>query len=139
MSDGRDRYLQKQADLLTTQANLVEIDLLGSGRSTTLARTAEITSPPDWRYVVSISRAHRRSDLEIYAFSLRDRLPRCRIPLRAADPDVMLDLPAVFARCYEVGGYDLVVDYTQMPSVTLSAAEEEWLHLRLQEQGVLQR
>ena len=139
MSDGRDQYLQKQADLLTTQANLVEIDLLGSGRSTTLARTADITSPLDWRYVISISRAHRRSDLEIYAFPLRDRLPRCRIPLRAADPDVVLDLPAVFDRCYEVGGYDLVVDYAQDPPVTLSVAEKEWLHMRLQEQDVSQK
>lgn len=84
------------------------------------ARTAEITSPADWRYVISISRAHRRSDLEIYAFALRDRLPRCRIPLRAADPDVVLDLPTVFTRCYEVGGYDLVVDYTRAPSVMLT-------------------
>lgn len=137
IGDGRDQYLRKQADLLATQANLVEIDLLGSGRSTTLARTTEITSPPDWRYAVSISRAHRRSDLELYAFSLRDRLPRCRIPLRAADPDVVLDLPAVFDRCYDVGGYDLVVDYSQEPRATLSVAEAEWLQKHLRDQGVI--
>ena len=69
--------------------------------------------------------------------ALQDRLPRCRIPLRAADPDVVLDLPAVFARCYDVGGYDLLVDYTQAPPVPLSASEADWLHRRLQEQGVL--
>jgi len=135
--EGRNQYLQKQADLLTTQINLVEIDLLGDGRSTTLARTANITEPADWRYVISINRANQRSRLELYAIALKDRLPRCRIPLRPADPDVVLDLPAVLARCYEVGGYDLMVDYTQAPRATLSEAETAWLHTRLQEQGVL--
>jgi hypothetical protein len=127
IGEGREKYLQKQADLLASQANLVEIDLLGTGRGTTLARTANITTPPDWRYVVSVNRAHQRSRLEVYAFSLRDRLPRCRIPLRPADPDAVLDLPAVFARCYEVGGYDLLVDYTQPPPLELSEAELAWV------------
>lgn len=135
--EGRDQYLQKQDDLLTTQINLVEIDLLGYGRNTTRARTVEITEPPDWRYVVSVSRERYRSRLEVYAFTFKDRLPRCRIPLRPADPDVVLDLPAVFARCYEVGGYDLMVDYTQAPRTTLSEAETAWLHTRLQERGFL--
>ncbi len=97
----------------------MEIDLLGEGRVTTLARTAAIIEPPDWRYVVSVSRARSRRRLEVYAFSIKERLPRCRIPLRPADPDVVLDLPAVFARCYEVGGYDLMVNYQADPPVTL--------------------
>lgn len=134
--EGREHYLQKQADLLTTHANLVEIDLLGEGRSTTLARTATITNPPDWRYVVSVSRAHRRSRIEVYAFGIKERLPRCRIPLRPADPDVVLDLPAVFARCYEVGGYDLLVDYHTDPSVTLPKEELTWLREHLQAPGI---
>ncbi|MEZ4866136.1 MAG: DUF4058 family protein [Caldilineaceae bacterium] len=125
--DGREQYLKKQADLLTTQVNLVEIDLLSGGRSTTLARNAKITNPPDWRYVVCINRVRRRDRLEIYAFGLRDHLPRCRIPLRAADPDVALDLPAVFARCYDVGGYDLLIDYQQEPPISLNEGEQGWL------------
>jgi hypothetical protein len=134
--EGREDYLQKQADLLTTHANLVEIDLLGEGRATTLARTAALVDPPDWRYVVSVSRARNRSRLEVYAIRLQDRLPRCRIPLRPADPDVVLDLPAVFARCYAVGGYDLLVDYNAEPPVTLPPAALTWLHTHLQSQGI---
>ena len=137
IGDGREQYLQKQTNLLTTQINLVEIDLLGTGRSTTLARTAAITEPPGWRYNVSVSRAHRRSRLEVYLMALQDRLPRSRIPLRAADPDVVLDLPAVFARSYDVGGYDLLIDYTLAPPVPLSASEADWLHRRLQKRDEL--
>lgn len=134
--EGREHYLQKQADLLTTHSNFVEIDLLGEGRATTLARTAVITNPPDWRYVVSISRASARRRIEVYAFGIKEPLPRCRIPLRPADPDVVLDLPAVFARCYEVGGYDLLVDYHADPPVTLPPAELAWLRAHLQSHGI---
>ncbi len=131
IGDGREQYLQKQADLLATPVNLVEIDLLREGRPTTLARQADITQPPEWRYVVSVSRGGQRNRLEVYAFGIRDRLPRCRIPLRSPDPDVVLDLPAVFARCYDVGSYDLLIDYTRLPPGELSEAELAWLRSHL--------
>lgn len=135
--DGREKYTKKQADLLDSQVNLVEIDLL-SGPTATLARAATINAPHDWRYVVSISPPHRDNQLEVYAFSLNERLPRCRIPLREEDPDVVLDLPAVFTRSYDIGGYDLLIDYGQMPPVSLSKAEQEWLTNLLNESGIRQ-
>lgn len=138
IGDGRDQYLQKQQDLLATHSNLVEIDLLGTGRPTALSRTANIETPADWRYTISISRAERRYRLEVYAFALSDRLPRCRIPLRAADPDVVLDLPTVFTRCYDVGGYDLMINYQEEPRVTLKETELSWLNQHLQERGIRQ-
>jgi hypothetical protein len=131
--EGREAYLRKQSDLLNSQVNLVEIDLLGSGQPTTFARTARIATQADWRYTIAISRAHRRKSLEVYAFGLRDRLPRCRIPLRTEDPDAVLDLPAVFDRCYDVGGYDLLVDYTQDPPTGLREEDTAWLHEHLRE------
>lgn len=136
MGEGRTQYLQKQNDLLTSQVNLVEIDLLSAEPTPTLARTMVIDKPPGWRYVVSVNRSHQRYRLEVYAFGLKERLPRCRIPLRAADPDVTLDLPAVFARCYEVGGYDLLIDYQQEPPLALKEWEVEWLQAHLHKQGL---
>lgn len=105
----------------------MEIDLLGYGQPTVLARNAIITEPADWRYLINTSRAQRRNELEFYAIPLRERLPRCRIPLRPPDPDVVLDLPAVFSRCYDVGGYDLLIDYSQPPAVPLRENETVWL------------
>ncbi len=135
VGDGREHYLQKQTELLNTKANLVEIDLLGYGQDTVLARNAIITEPADWRYQINISRAQRRHELELYAVPLRERLPRCRIPLRPPDPDVVLDLTAVFNRCYDVGGYDLLIDYSQPPPVPLRDKETAWLATLLQEIG----
>ena len=62
------------------------------------------------------------------------RLQRCRIPLREEDDDVVLDLPAVFNRCYEVGAYAALIDYAQPPPVNISERETEWLTAHLQNQ-----
>ena len=136
VGDGRDQYLQKQTDLLATEVNLVEIDLLGYGKPTVLARNVAITDPADWRYLADISRARPRTELEIYAIPLPKPLPKCRIPLLREDPDAVLDLQAVFNRSYDVGGYDLLIDYTQPPPVPLTDAEAAWLDALLKEKNL---
>jgi hypothetical protein len=132
---GREQYIQKQDDLLNSQVNLVEVDLL-SGQTSTFARLFEINSPHDWRYIISISRPQRRNRLEVYAIALKDRLPRCKIPLLQEDDDAVLDLPTVFSRCYDVGSYDLLLNYRNAPPVSLSQAEDEWMAAFLLEKGI---
>lgn len=95
-----------------------------------------MTRPADWRYIISTSRPHQRHKLEVYPISLKDRLPQCPIPLRQGDEDVVLDLAAVFTRCYEVGGYDLLINYQQNPPVSLNKAEEAWLVDLLVQEGL---
>lgn len=107
--------------------------MLGYGQETVLARRGSITKPADWRYLIDISRSGRRNALEVYAIPLRDRLPNCRIPLRPPDADAVLALTAVFNRCYDVGSYDLLIDYGKPPEVSLSDAEADWLKTFLQE------
>ena len=123
--EGRDReqYLQKQREILASDAHFVEIDLLGYGLNTVLARNIVRLKPENWRYVVNVSRAERRDSLDVYSFSLQQRMPRVSVPLRKPDPDVVLDLPTVFNRCYEMGGYDLIVDYSDSPQTPLSEKE----------------
>jgi hypothetical protein len=78
----------------------------------------------------------QRHRLEVYAVPLRDRLPNCRIPLRPPDEDVVLDLTAVLNRTYDVGSYDLLIDYSQPPSVPLTEAEAAWLDQWLREKEI---
>ncbi|MEM7536188.1 MAG: DUF4058 family protein [Chloroflexota bacterium] len=136
IADGHEEYLQNQQERLQSQTNLVEIDLLSCGRPTTLARLYEIRKPADWRYMITVSRPRNRRQLQFYAIPLDQRLPRCRIPLREDEPDAVLDLPAIFTRCYEVGGYDHLIDYSRDPSVTLSEAEQAWMNTLLVDAGL---
>ncbi len=135
--NGRNQYLQKQDDLMATDVNLVEIDLLGYGQHTVLARNVTIENPADWRYLINISRSGQRPTLELYAIRLADKLPNCRIPLRPLDADAVLDLTAVFTRSYDVGGYDLLIDYSQPPSAPLRDAEAAWIVAWLQDKGLI--
>ncbi len=135
VGEGRMHYRQKQKDILQAQVNFVEIDLLSKEGGITLANNASLASPADIRYMVSIWRAERSGSLEAYPTPLRNRLPRCSIPLRPPDADVVLDLPAVFTRCYDVGSYDLMIDYRQPPPVSLSEEEQRWLVGLLTEKG----
>jgi len=135
--EGGEQYAEKQRELLDTPVNLVEIDLLSYGKRSPLAQQTRAIEPPDWRYLISISRT-KRLGIEFYAVPLRERLPRCRIPLRPPDPDAVLDLPMVFTRCYEVGGYDLLIDYRQPPPVPLRDEELVWVEQLLQEKGLRQ-
>ena len=132
---GRAQYIERQDEILNTPVNLVEIDLL-SRPTATYARNFELHSPHDWRYIVSVSRIQRRTCVEVYAFPLRARLPRPKIPLLPEDTDAVLDLPAVYARCYKIGDYDLILDYSNPPPVTLTKTEEEWLEALLLEKGL---
>lgn len=125
--DGRQRYVQKQEQLLQTQTSLVEIDLLRGGQHTVAVPEYQVRPIPNWRYLVCVKRPGR-NEFEIYFTPLQSRLPRCRIPLREPDPDVVLDLPAVFQRTYDISGFEDLIDYRQPPPPPpLSEDETAWL------------
>lgn len=134
--EGREQYLAKQKALLRTAANLVEIDLLGYGRNTVLARHVHDIKPSEWRYIISTSRADKRYKLEYYAIPLSERLPRCQIPLRSPDPDAVLDLQAIFTHAYNRAGLARRIDYDEPPQISLNAKELQWIEDVLIEKGV---
>ena len=86
--------------------------------------------------MVSVSRAGQRERLEVYLRTLRERLPRVTIPLRAPDQDVGLDLQGVFERCYEYGAYEDLVDYRANPEVPLPPEDAAWVDEHLRRQGL---
>lgn len=49
---------------------------------------------------------------------------------------MVLDIQAVFTRCYDAARYDLNADYRQPPPVALAPAEAAWLEQHLAEQGL---
>ena len=124
--DGRAQYLQKRSEVLRSFANMVEIDLLKEGARVT-QKVRDQQGERDYRYVISVSRAQKRSLFEMYPLTLRDKLPLFRIPLKNDDPDVVLDLQAVFVLAYENGAYDATIDYAQPPRAPLSDDERAYI------------
>jgi hypothetical protein len=53
-------------------------------------------------------------------------LPQVPIPLKTGDPDVVLDLSAVFTTVYERARYDLTLDYNDSLTLPLPAGDAVW-------------
>jgi hypothetical protein len=121
---GRQQYCDKSSDLLRTNTHFVELDLLRCGERTI------VSNPPMGDYFAIVSRAQRRPSVEVYGWPLAHRLPIIPIPLAGSDPDVRLDLQAVFDLVYNRAGYDYALDYQQHIHPSLSETEASWLKAR---------
>ncbi len=126
----RDAFEQKQREVLSSQANWVQIDLQRSGDRVGCHPSIETHARrKGYHYLVTVSRAGRRSpalDLDLYGFTVRDPLPVISVPLLDPDPDVTLDLGVVFRRAYETGPYRKIIDYRAQPSPPLAGEEAAW-------------
>jgi hypothetical protein len=132
---GRRDYVQKRGELWGGGANLVEIDLLRSGRSTTRLSEEQLSQLGRFHYVIAVSRAEppRR---EAYQTTVRGRLPRVAVPLAAGDADVTLDLQAAFTRCWDEGAYPDLLRYEGPPPGPMSAEDVAWCEDVLRQKGM---
>jgi hypothetical protein len=109
---GRTLYLRKQKEVIGSQINLVEIDLLRAGRHTTAVPQRKLrrkAGPFD--YHVCVAPAHDWMNRYVYTFHMQDRLPEIDIPLLPGDGPTRLDLQAVFDRCYDEGPFSRRIRY----------------------------
>jgi hypothetical protein len=134
----REAYQRKQQEVLESDANLVEIDLLRSGARVLpdlnlAASIAEIEPSPD--YLVLVNRAWKRAEgiaYQVFPFGLRDWLPCIPVPLAKDEPEVLIDLQFVFNRVYDGGPYLRgAVDYSGVPDPALSEADAAWANVLL--------
>jgi hypothetical protein len=119
--DGFVEYKLKRRSLIRQKIHLVELDLLLGGRR--LPMSLPLPAGDCYAFV---SRAQRRPDSEVYAWTIQDRLPSIPIPLLSADPDVVLDLGQVFATTYELGRYSRLIDYATTPGVLRRQDDRAW-------------
>jgi hypothetical protein len=125
---GRESFLRKREELRRAGAHFVEIDLLRDGeRSLPIPADGlqgALADVSRWHYLVTVARRPRY--YEYYPATVRQRLPRVGIPLAHDDPDVTLDLQAVFSRCWEAGAYPELLHYDGPPPGTFSEEDAAW-------------
>ena len=135
---GFDQYRRKQRKVLAGQAHLIEIDLLRKGTHVTavLREIAREKAGP-YNYHVSVHRFDRPKDYLVYPIRLSQPLPRIMIPLLPEDPEVHLDLQAVFNQTYDRGAYNKVIRYGEDPiKPRLKPEQAEWVKTTLKATGV---
>ena len=118
--EGQKLYVQKQREILHSDTNLVEIDLVRSGQRVIAFPEHRIPLQHRGNYLVCVRCACSERTRELYVLPLRERLPAIPIPLRQSDRPVPLDLQALLDQCYHNGRYD-DIDYGEPPIPPLSA------------------
>jgi hypothetical protein len=126
---GRELFLRKQRELLASKVNLVEIDLLRAGHhSTAVPLEPALAACGPFDYHVSV---HGFDDIEtfrVYPMHLEEPLATIEVPLLPGDGAVLLDLQAVFDRCYDAGPYSREIDYSESQVVpALGADQAVWV------------
>ncbi|MFQ5874842.1 MAG: DUF4058 family protein [Dehalococcoidia bacterium] len=116
-------YAERRMELLQTRIHLLEMDLLRQG-----TRIHLLGEPPPAPYYVYLSRVQRRPFTQIWPIALREPLPTVPVPLLPPDPDVPLDLQAAVQACFDLVGYERMLDYSGPPSPPpLSDDDAAWI------------
>lgn len=124
--EGREKYRKKQDECRLADVNLVEIDLTRTGRRELIAHRWIGARQHDSTYQVSVWRASWGSQTELYPIHLKDPLPTIRVPLRADDPDVVLNLQSLVDSAYEASRFDRTIDYRHPCTPPLEGEEAAW-------------
>ena len=115
-------YLKKRDAIFASDVHLVELDLLRGGTRMPMGDPL-----PEGDFYAIISRSYRRPYCEVYSWTLREKMPTIPIPLLKGDPDVNLDLQAVFNTVYERAGYDYSLDYERELEPPLKPEDAKWV------------
>lgn len=117
-SSHRNEFLQKRDEILQSQVNYVEIDLLRE------QPRLPIEGLPSCDYYVLIRQSNASRNARLHAVSLEDCLPKVRIPLRDGET-VQVDLQAVFREMFDEGRYVPRI-YDTPPTPPLTAEQLAW-------------
>lgn len=139
----REAYEKKQREVLNSDANLIELDLLRGGeRILPYGELHAVVEELGSDYLILVNRAAGRrgmvTDYELYPVGLREPLPCIPVPLRAGEADVPLDLQVMVNRAYDGGPYRRMIDYTRPPDPPLSEEDAAWADALLREAGLRQ-
>lgn len=123
--EGQRKYVEKQNQVLHSDASLVEIDLVRSGQRVLALPTHKILAQLRSEGLACISPGWKRSRRELFRMPLRERLPVLPIPLRKHERALPLDLQMLLEQVYEDGRYK-VIDYSVPPEPPLPPEEAAW-------------
>lgn len=123
---GFDRFRKKQDTMRAGGVSLVEIDLIRGGLRAISVPAIFKDAGPEILYRVAVLPAWRPGSGELYALTLRHRLPVINLPLRRTDPTLSLDLQAMHDIAYDRGEFAVDVDYRKEPEPPLGTEDAAW-------------
>ncbi len=124
-------YRAQRKETLAGDGHLVEIDLLRKGRHVVAIPKCCLMPFEPYDSLCCVSRWPFRNRFELYPRTLRQRLPRLRIPLAEGDRDATLDVHDALEHAYAEGRYARRIRYDEKCRPRLSAADQAWADERI--------
>lgn len=125
--DGAREYMERRRELLQTRTHLLEIDLVRRGGRIPLEGHYPVVP-----YYVYLSRFTNRPKTAVWAIQLREPLPVVPVPLLPPDEDVPLDLQTAVTACFNLVGYERLLNYHEPPPPpSFSDADTVWIDEQL--------
>jgi hypothetical protein len=122
-SDGRAQYSQKLHEYLAAGVNVVEYDLLRSGRLP-IDLSSDVRKRYHAQYAVTVYRAVRSGQAQVYPLNLRQPIPVIRLPLRPNDAEIALNVQPLYNHVCDAGRYS--IDYAKPCEPPLTADDASW-------------
>ncbi len=133
---GFDLFRKKQDAMRSGRVSLLEIDLIRGGARAISAPQTFQDAGPDILYRIAVLPSWRLLNGDLYALTLRHRLPVINLPLRKTDPPLSLDLQLMHDIAYDRGEFAVDVDYRKEPEPRLSKEDEAWSDKMLKSKGL---
>jgi hypothetical protein len=126
---GRSSYLAKRHS--QQPVHLIELDFLLGGQRLPLGKEL-----PPGHFFAYVARADRRLECDVYPWSIRSSIPAIPVPLAHSDPDVWVDLAAVFKTAFRRGRYDRKIDYDRPLPASLNNEDQNWASEQIRTRAV---
>ncbi len=133
---GHDSYVKKQQQVLDSDTHLLEIDLLRGGLHSVAVERESLLARGNFDYCVCLHRASTAYLYDVWARSVRQRLPRFAVPLLPEDSDIVVDLQALFDHCYAAGNFARRINYQNEPPLPLRPEDAVWADALLREKSL---
>ncbi len=121
VGSGHTDYVARRNAVLRQEVHLVELDLLAAGHRVPMTRPL-----PPGSFFAIIARWEQRPDCQVYSWGVRHALPKIPVPLKAPDPDLIIDLSAVYETAFSRGRYARSVDYRGPLDLPIPPEDREW-------------
>ncbi len=119
-------FRAKRGRFLADGVSFVEIDLVRAGNWRALLRPHVCPPTSITPYRVTMRFPRDPAAVWLVPISLRQRLPSLIVPLRAADPEIKLDLQELVEQIYESSRYGRRINYSRPLDPPLDPADQQW-------------
>jgi hypothetical protein len=138
LGKGLDAFKRKRDMLCAGKVNVVEVDLVRHGNWRKVLAPHKPPEGVESAYRAMIRIARDPIAVHFQPISLREPLPAIKIPLRATDQPVELQLQPLIERAYEIGRYAEEIDYLEPCEPPLSSEDDAWADQLLRTAGIRQ-